>query len=157
MGKLEISIKKDISYYLHNPFSKNVFYVIVDGEVHEVSTKENGKTFELSNEQHEITVMCPTAFGAYAVNNLPDGHPLKKKYAKLLKTTARANEVGKNAAMNLGGSALSAAMIGMAYDKISAKPANGLVESGMIDFAGKSHTLTVNIKKKAKIKKFIFE
>ena len=157
MGKLEISINKNISYYMHNPFSKGYFYVFIDGEVYELSTKEAGKTFELSDCEHEITFMCPTAFGEYAVAQLPEGHPLRVKYAKILKTISRANAVGKSAAMGLGGSELSSALIGMAYDKISAKPGKGIRETKTVDFAGKSHTLTVYITKKAAIKKFVLE
>lgn len=157
MGKLEIAINKNISYYMYNPFSKSLFYVIIDGEVHEVSTKEAGKTFELSDCEHEITFMCPTAFGEYALSQLPEGHPLRVKYAKILKTISRANAVGKNAAMGLGGSELSSALIGMAYDKVSAKPGGGISETKTVDFAGKSHTLTVYITRKAAIKKIVLK
>lgn len=157
MGKLKIEINKSIGYYMHNPFSKSLFYVIIDGEVHEVSTKEAGKTFELGDCEHEITLMCSNAFGEYAVSQLPDGHPLKTKYVKLLKTVARANAVGKSAAMGLGGSELSSALIGMAYDKVSAKPGGGIRETKTVDFAGKTHTLTVYIKKKAAIKKIVLK
>ncbi len=157
MGKLTINVKKNMGYYMHNPFSKGFFYVFIDGEVHEISTKEDGKTFDLADCEHELKIMCPIAFGECVVLQLPEDHPLRIKYAKILKTVARANAVGKNAFMGLGGSELSSALIGAAYDKISAKPGGGVSVTKTVDFTGKSHTLTVTVKRKAAVKSFVIE